>query len=79
MLHGGANYSELIEILRLLREIGPEAKELVTLDEPKRNRADLPEFIRDAQNHVTAVAFTHDGKFLATLLLDGTVRLRGAP
>jgi WD40 repeat protein len=54
-------------------------RELVTLDEPKRNRADLPEFIRDAQNHVTAVAFTHDGKFLATLLLDGTVRLRGAP
>jgi hypothetical protein len=40
MLHGGANYSELIEILRLLREIGHEAKELVTLDDPNKRNAE---------------------------------------
>jgi WD40 repeat protein len=53
-------------------------RELVTLREPKRNRADLPEFIRETQNQVTAVAFTRDGKRLATGLVDGTVRLRRA-
>lgn len=54
-------------------------RELVTLKEPKRNRADLPEFIRGTQNQVTAIAFTRDGKSLATGLMDGTVRLRRAP
>ena len=53
-------------------------RELITLKEPKRNRNDLPEFLRGTENQVTAVAFSRDGKTLITGLMDGTVRIRAA-
>jgi WD40 repeat protein len=53
-------------------------RELITFKEAKGSGSDVPEFLRGSENHVSAVAFSHDGKFLVTGLIDGTVRFRRA-
>jgi WD40 repeat protein len=53
-------------------------RELVTLKETKGINTDPPMFIRGSENQVGAVGFSLDGKFLATGLVDGTVRIRRA-
>jgi WD40 repeat protein len=52
-------------------------QEIVTFREPKSGR-DRPEFLRERENQVSSVAFSHDGRTLVTGLIDGTVRVRRA-
>ena len=54
-------------------------RELLTIREPNPGRADAPHFIAGSENQVAAVAFSHDGRFLVSGLLDGTIRIRAAP
>jgi WD40 repeat protein len=53
-------------------------RELMTFKEPKSGRTDTPGFLRGSENHVSAVVFSHSGRFLMTGLMDGTLRVRQA-
>jgi WD40 repeat protein len=51
-------------------------RELITFKETKTNRTDLPHFLFGTENQVSALAFSHDGQFLVSGLMEGTVRVR---